>query len=132
MEFITDRTKADVLLGNAKGGYGYEDLNRVETAVAELSTLLGLNLTTKTDWSVSSLPLAADMDRYLGNVAAIRTKAISLGASSVFPALPSSMVNLNWTGANNIERVLELAYGCIKPGSELGVFVLGKSTLGGV
>ena len=39
MQFITDRTHADVLLGNEKGIYSYEDLNRVERAVAQLSAM---------------------------------------------------------------------------------------------
>lgn len=133
MTFITDRTKSDVLLGNEKGSYGYTDLNRVEAAVAELSTRLGLSLATKTDWMYSTIPFESEMTRYLGNVAAVRTYCATIGDISAFPELPTNMKHLTHTGANNIEKVLELAYRMtVTVSSELGKFELGKSALGGI
>lgn len=115
MNLITDRTASDVLLGTAKGRYGFEDLNRVETAVAELCGLaeevgIYLDLTVKMDWgapgdfSVGTWPTQQQMARYLNNVQIIRK---TLGLPDI---LPSSMQNLTETQANNIELTLQMAY----------------------
>ena len=114
MDLVTDRTEADVLLENEKGAYGYTDLNRVETAVQAVarefpSLGVGLSIITKTDWgapgdfSAASWPVESQMTRYLANVEAIR----ALFFISV--KLPSSMADLTWQGANNIESVLQTA-----------------------
>ena len=112
--FITDRTEMDALLGNKKGVYSFEDLNRVETAVKEIAAefpSLGTHsdVTTKTDWglpedfSISEYPVYSQMNRYLYNVH--RIKEVLL-----IPAnLPLSMDGLTWEGANNIEKVLQIA-----------------------
>lgn len=114
MEFITDRTEADVLMGTAKGIYQDTDLNRVEAAVAEISAqahALGicLELVIKTDWappedySSESWVTEKQMARYLENISAIRR---------LFPVPiepPQSMSDLNWVGANNIEKILKAA-----------------------
>ena len=114
MELITERTESDALLGNEKGTYSYSDLNRVETAVGEIAALFpvlgtSLVLTTKTDWglpgafSVEEWPVASQMQRYLGNVIAIKdTFGIPI-------QIPASMAKLTWSGANNIEKVLQMA-----------------------
>jgi hypothetical protein len=115
----------------AKGAYNYTDFNRVETAVAELATLFGFSLTTKTDWGVWDIPVKSDMERYLGNVATIRSYCANFGSISDFPKLPRNMNALTLESANNIEKVLELAYDFVVS-SELGKFKLGKSPLGGV
>lgn len=129
LQFITDRTQAHVDLLNrlrrknwvemtaseqtawygeaAKGAYNHTDFNRVETAVAEIAEILGLALTTKTDWTVWDIPLQADMERYLSNVMVIRDAA-PVGIE--LPMLPDSMGNLTYEGANSIEKVLELVY----------------------
>lgn len=115
MNLITDRTEDDVLLENEKGLYGYSDLNRVEEAVKEISGYfsrlgISLDLQTKTDWgepgkfSAETWPVQNQMIRYLGNVAAIK----NLFPSTVM--LPESMDDLTWSGANNIEKVLETAF----------------------
>lgn len=110
MNLITDRTKADVLLGNEKGRYGIADLNRVEGAVAELLVLakpLDINIEqVKTDWnlpgtfSATEWPTVGQMRRYLGNVSRL-CRAVEVMAN-----LPASMEDLNWEGANQIERAL--------------------------
>ena len=110
MNLITDRTKADVLLGKAKGQYTYEDLNRVESAVADLVALAKAldapSLEIKTDWgmpgafSSDSWPTVSQMERYLGNVNRLCT------AVEVAAKLPISMEDLNWEGANQLERAL--------------------------
>lgn len=90
-----------------KGAYNYSDLNRVERAVAELSDMLGLGLTTKTDWSMWDIPTALDMERYLRNVATLRQQ---LEAETTIPAAPLSMNKLTYTDANNIELILSAVY----------------------
>lgn len=90
-----------------KGAYNYSDLNRVETAVGELSDLYGLGLTTKTDWSAYDIPNAQDMDRYLSNIRRIRT---IVPDQSSLPTLPTDMRKLTFDGANNIEKILVAAY----------------------
>lgn len=90
-----------------KGAYNYSDLNRVERAVAEISDVLGLGLLTKTDWGMWDIPTASEMERYLNNIAVLRQQV----ADDVsVPGLPTSMNNLTYTDANNIELVLNAVY----------------------
>ena len=90
-----------------KGAYNYSDLNRVERAVAEISDLAGLSLTTKTDWKMWDIPKASDMSRYLSNIASIRAL---IGDNATVPIAPASMNNLTFSEANNIELILSAAY----------------------
>lgn len=143
VELITDRTQYHVTLLNrlrkkfwsemspseqaswygeaAKGAYNYADLNRVETAVAELAEQLGLTLVTKTDWNLWDVPVQAEMERYLGNVVAIRD---ACPGSITFPELPDSMSYLTYEGANNIEKVLLLAYRSLDSGAENSEYMI--------
>lgn len=115
MELIIDRTREDVLLGTPKGAYGWEDLNRVEQAVAELTALahtldVSYSAQTKTDWgipgpfSASKWPTVQQMRRYLDNVNRL------CAAMEVAAALPVSMEKLTWQGANQIEQALQAVY----------------------
>ena len=87
-----------------KGAYNYSDLNRVERAVAEISDRAGLNLITKTDWTMWDIPKVDDMSRYLGNIATIRNHF------AIQTSIPASMNNLTYEQANNIELILNEAY----------------------
>lgn len=129
MTFITDRTQADVdrlLVLQTKGwnnmtssereewygvatrgAYNYTDLNRVESAVAEISDSLGLGLVTKTDWGMWDVPTEADMARYLENIATIKA-AVSYRNNA--PTLPDRMGGLTYETANNIEKTLVMLY----------------------
>lgn len=93
--------------GATKGAYNYSDLNRVERAVAELSDMLGFELITKTDWGMRDIPTASEMERYLNNVAVLREQVAD---DANVPKLPTSMNNLTYTDANNIESVLNAVY----------------------
>lgn len=108
MDFITDRTSESV--------YGYDDLNRVETAVEaigrECETMgIGFHPVTKTDWALpgdftsESWPVHSQMVRYLNNV----TQINNLFSCAI--SLPASMERLSWVSANNIEKVLKIALG---------------------
>ena len=87
-----------------KGAYNYSDLNRVERAVAEISDLAGLNLTTKINWVMWDVPTEDDMSRYRGNISTIKEHF------NISVDIPSSMSNLTHEGANNIELILNMAY----------------------
>ena len=111
IQFVTDRTWADVQQQNQKGTYNYSDLNRVEEAVQYLSFILRSftqieELETKSDWnapgnfSQDSWPVLWQMDRYLGNVKKL------CDSSGVIVSLPFSMENLTWASANEIEKAL--------------------------
>lgn len=114
MQLITDRTESDVINQAEKGRYNYDDLNRVESAVAQIADLamqmdMPMNLPTKTNWGPPEVfpegfPTESQMIRYLGNVRAIRDRF------EISVALPASMRRLTHTGANAIERVLEQAF----------------------
>lgn len=128
MEFITNRTSADVARAaqlnkkvydsfasltaaeldewraGLKGAYNYTDLNRVETAVAELSDALAMGLSTKTNWTMSDVPDQRQMDRYFANLKAIKA---GYGATTI---IPISMSGLNYDGANSIELMLNEVY----------------------
>lgn len=112
MQLISDRTYTDVLMKTEKGVYGPADLNRVETAVAELAEMAKAldvqdDFVVKLDWTFPGLfssdewPIVSQMRRYLGNVSRL-CRAVELTAD-----LPVSMENLSWEGANQIERALE-------------------------
>ena len=89
-----------------KGAYNYTDLNRVESAVKELSEKLGLGLTTKTDWSMWDVPGWEELTRYIGNIQAIRDE---YRGSENIPSVPSIEL-LDWKKANNIETILKMVY----------------------
>jgi hypothetical protein len=87
--------------------YNAADLNRVEAAtstVAGMLTAAGypVTITTKTDWTMADIPTASNMARYLGNVQLCITQFAQVPGVT----LPSSIANLTYTGANNIEKVL--------------------------
>lgn len=148
LEFVTNRTGTHVDLRNrlsrkswnnmtdseqktwydaaAKGAYNYTDLNRVEKAVEIISNARGLRLTTKTDWTLWDVPTQADMERYLNNVRVIHDDYF---IHDVYP-LPTTMNNLTYEGANQIEVLLSTIYQKIFP-IVLGYTSLGSGNLGG-
>lgn len=115
-----------------KGMYNYTDWNRVESAVDYVAdelvqadtdlrayaTSMGVewdsvfevpydpddysNLTIKTDWAESDIPLASQMQRYIDNVQLILS---AIPEASVF-WIPNTMDGLTYEYANNIEQVL--------------------------
>lgn len=130
MALITDRTHADCeyaekILARVRAG---EDLTkeekevynaglrgcynmttdwvRVESKVAELSAKLGLDLVTKTDWSYESIQTREEIERYLGNIAAI-CAAVDLPEGA--PEVPEIEDWIDYRVANNIEILLEMA-----------------------
>lgn len=93
---------------NSKGAYNFTDMNRVEAAVNMIAEKLRdidipVSVTTKSNWKRTDIPTANDLTRYLGNVAKLRSSSSGLRHA---PALPTSMVRLNYIGANSIEATL--------------------------
>lgn len=114
-----------------KGAYNSSDLNRVESAVDYLAKALRVlpvelreyaasldvawdkyfdvpyepnayEVSTKQDWTMKDIPTPADMDRYLANVIKLRN-ALQFASD----ALPQTMNDLRWQGANAVESALK-------------------------
>lgn len=109
---ITDRTKADVDAGNAKGTYNASDLNRVGETVAYVAGRLmecgtSIDVLPKYDWSESDTPTVSQMERYLSDITTLRD---ALAAMPTTPQVPATMSNLTWSEANAIEKILQDTY----------------------
>ncbi len=97
----------DTLITNRTGGYyNTTDLNRVGEAVQYLADLLNgygyaATVDPKTNWAVGDIPRDSEMARYLGDVQSV--KSAFYGTTP----LPESMEHINFTDANNIEKLLE-------------------------
>ena len=107
---IYDRTQADVDANTPKGNYNYTDLNRVEAAVGFVGgTLRGYGYdtipinTAPKYWQLNELPRVTDTNAYCQRIATI-SKAYEYGAKL---QLPSTLQNLDYKRANNIEEMLK-------------------------
>lgn len=105
------------------GAYNYSDLNRVELAVAELSSQLGLGLVTKVNWSPWDAPRQDDMLRYLDNVRAIREVCPNKDA---LPVLPASLYSMTYSTANAIETILATAAAYVSGAYRCGELFCGE------
>lgn len=127
-ENLTDSQRAEYRGYAAKGAYNCTDINRVNAAVKEIAPLLGLTLEVSSNWTNWGL-IRGTLDQYLNNVKAVRD---ACPGDLEFPPLPDSMNHLTHEGANNIEKVLEIAYRYITGDTSgvLGKSILGKMVLG--
>lgn len=106
---VTDRTQNDVSNGTKKGCYNSEDLNRVGSAMVYLRDRLNdngynIDIEPETAWTISGIPTQSDMVYYLGCLGSLKG-AMTLPTGT--PDAPETMENLTYTGANNIEKILE-------------------------
>lgn len=104
---MTDKEKAEWQTA-LKGAYNYVDMNRVESAVEFLKNRLAeagyyVSPEVKTIWTVSDHPTKADMDRYLGNVALLRSV---LPMYLTTPKAPTTKKKFDYLVANDIEQIL--------------------------
>lgn len=106
-----------------KGAYNYSDLNRVEKAVAKLDEQANLGLVTKTNWTAWDIPKQADIDRYLGNIAALRAW---YPVARDIPETPSTLNNMTYETANNIEKILEAIAEAFENGRRTGELYAGE------
>lgn len=108
---MTDAERAEWLAGKMKGAYNKDDLNRVGQCLNYLRDRLAdagymsysTTFTAKTNWTISSIPTAEDLTYYLRCVLTIR-EAMSQFEDT--PPAPADTGALNYTEANNIEKIL--------------------------
>ena len=100
---MTPAEQAEWLAG-MKGAYNYTDLNRVESAMIELASFLGVTLyQPKTDWKITDIPTETTIAHYLENVKRLRRACNGIATT---PSTPTSMAKLTYVTANNIEQIL--------------------------
>lgn len=104
---ITTAERAEYLSG-MKGAYNASDFNRVGTVIEYIAQKLhdngyGLGLDVKTDWTTSDVPTADNTAYYLDAVNTLREWFVVL---STTPDTPTSLSNLTYTTANDIEQIL--------------------------
>lgn len=103
---LTEEERAEWVGVAMRGAYNYTDFNRVESAVEEASVALEIPLLTKTDWNYNDAPNTSDVQRYLSNIATVKSECPN---SIEFPILPSNLNNMTYVIANNIEITMWLA-----------------------
>ena len=113
---ITDRTEADVTIGNAKGTYNASDLNRVGAAMNYVADRLKAqgydpHISPKTDWKDDDWVDPAAQAVYLGDLAELRKQFTMLESTpEVPPRILATAINsgdgLTYVWANNIEQIL--------------------------
>lgn len=116
LHLITDRTKADVNAGNAKGSYNASDLNRVGAAMNYVADRLKAqgydpHISPKTDWKDGDWVTPAAQAVYLGDLAELRKQfALYETTPEVPPRILATAINSNdgltYTWANDIEQIL--------------------------
>lgn len=104
---LTAAEKAEWEAG-MKGAYNYEDMNRVESAVVFIAKRLieaGIYVApvVHPEWHIGDHPTKADMDRYFGNIALLRSM---LPLYATTPAAPTTSKRLDYLAANAIEQIL--------------------------
>lgn len=107
---MTDEEKAVWNGGAMKGAYNVSDLNRVGTALnylreslADAGYISRHLFVAKTDWVGSDIPTAKDLSDYLFYVAIIRDATVHFPDT---PHTPADTGTLNYTSANDIEKIL--------------------------
>lgn len=102
IEPIWDRTFNDILNKTPKGYYNAVDFNRIESNCIELATMLGVTITTKTNWDMTDLPTVSQFKRIVDNVALLRA---NYHVYESCPQNPQHPVN-NFNKANALERIM--------------------------
>lgn len=108
---MTAEEKAEWDSGTMKGAYNKADLNRVGECLNYLHNRLkdagyithATTFTAKTNWTIASIPTAADLTYYLFCVSSIRG-ALSVWKST--PPAPADTGALSIEEANNIEKIM--------------------------
>ena len=96
---------------NLSSRYTCEDINRVENKTRELRDLIAIEnpaiseMTFKTDWNYTDIPLLSDIDRVKNNIMLLPANYIK---PSLFPSLLLGERKFNFVVANKLEVALEL------------------------
>lgn len=85
---VVDRKLEDVLLKTKKGYCNASDLNRIEGNCAELASLFGVDIQTKS-WSMDDFPFASQMQRILSNIDYLREIYYTLSSTTTTVTLPA-------------------------------------------
>ena len=109
---VTDRTQADADARNDKGTYNAADLNRVTEAMEYLKAQMNRygyevsGYATVRDGLLedADIPTVSQMELYRSDVAALRD---ALAAMPTTPQAPTTMENLTWGKANDLEKILQ-------------------------
>lgn len=104
-ELIFDRTSANLVAGDPKGKYDFQDYNRVGEAINYVANEMELSITAKTDWGNEDIPRASDMTTYRQNV---KTIIDNLEMPNKLPTTNKNILTI--LGANQIEKALYDAY----------------------
>lgn len=101
-ELIFDRTNENLVEGDPKGKYDFEDYNRVGQAVNYVASEIGgTSIVGKTDWTNLSIPRSSDMNTYRSNV---QTILDILELPNALPTTNDAILTI--LGANQIEKAL--------------------------
>lgn len=98
---VVDRKLDDVLLKTKKGYCNASDLNRIEGNCAELASLFGVDIQTKS-WSMEDFPFASQMQRILSNIDYLREIYYTLSSTPETPKPPFN----TWQKFNDAEKIL--------------------------
>lgn len=104
-ELIFDRSSANLVAGDPKGKYDFQDYNRVGEAINYVAEEMGLSITAKTDWVNTDIPGSTAMDTYRANV---KTIIDNLEMPNKLPTTNKNILTI--LGANQIEKALYDAY----------------------
>ena len=103
---MTDEQK-QAWVDNLKGCLRYTDLNRVEEGIVLVGEKIkqagfSVSLLPKKEWTKDDIPKSSDIERMLTNIGRIRDIGIYMTHT---PEAPTD-VRLDWSKANDIERIL--------------------------
>lgn len=121
---FTEEEKAEWDNG-LKGALNYTDLNRIEGNCKELSELLGITITAKTDWILQDVPTVQEFERVRNNINTLKTSKYT--PYSV-PDTPEPPMN-TYQKINDIEKILYdiyMAYISSMEGRRKLRFMLGR------
>lgn len=99
---VYDRTYSDIANKTAKAYYNANDFNRIESNCEILANLLNVNITVKTNWTMTDKPTTTQLQRIVNNVALLRQ---NYHVYANCPQNPQMPVN-NYNKANALERIM--------------------------
>lgn len=121
---FTEEEKAEWDNG-LKGALNYTDLNRIEGNCKVLSELIGMEITTKTGWTLQDIPTVQEFNRIRDNIEILKTCAYT-----PYNVLDTPEAPLNtYQKINDIEKILYdiyTTYISSREGSRKLAFRLGR------
>jgi hypothetical protein len=107
---MTEAEKAEWNGGKMKGAYNVSDLNRVGVALnylreslADAGNIQRSSFVAKTDWEADDIPTAKALSDYLDFISKIRNATEHFSST---PSVPANTGTLNYSSANDIEKIL--------------------------